>query len=241
MIAPEELEQWVVSNDERFLVVNKPGMVVCHPSKRGPWSSLVGAAREYLGVERLHMPFRLDRETSGVVVFVKHQDLASQLQRAVMQRRFSKAYLAVLEGTLPSAATVNQPIGRAENARVWLRQAVRADGAASETFFEPMRHGGGRTLVRVVPTTGRLHQIRVHAAWLGHPVTGDKLYGPDEGLFLEFIRDGFTERLARALPLPRLALHALEVRFDAGDEYVFRAPMAGDLADFCRQCGLLEA
>ena len=71
MIEPGELRSWIIHDDDRLLVVNKPGDVVCHPSKHGPWSSLVGAAREHAGLGTIHLVFRLDRETSGVVVLAK--------------------------------------------------------------------------------------------------------------------------------------------------------------------------
>src|SRR5258708_4691465 len=71
MIAPEELRSWIVHEDARLLVVSKPGDVVCHPSKDGPWSSLVGAAREHTQLPTMHLVFRLDRETSGIVVLAK--------------------------------------------------------------------------------------------------------------------------------------------------------------------------
>jgi 23S rRNA pseudouridine1911/1915/1917 synthase len=84
-----------------------------------------------------------------------------------------------------------------------------------------------------------LHQIRVHAAWLGHPVAGDKIYGPDETLFLEFIERGFSERLAAALPLRRQALHAARVVFrPEGEEWRFEAPLTEDLRSFCERAGL---
>ena len=67
MIVPEEVPKWIVNEDERLLVVDKPGDVVCHPSKAGPWSSLVGAAREYTGLPTMHLVFRLDRETMKTI------------------------------------------------------------------------------------------------------------------------------------------------------------------------------
>ena len=235
-IEPDELESWILQNDDRLLVVNKPGLVVCHPSKHGPWSSLVGACREYLGVERLHMPSRLDRETSGVVVLAKDAALGSALQKAIQLREVSKTYLAILEGRLAEPVTVEQPIGKDTGSEVVVRRWVTPDGAASTTAFEPIESNGAYTLVRIRPLTGRLHQIRVHAAWLGHPVAGDKLYGPDQRLFLEFIAEGFTRNLASKLPLRRQALHAsqLEFRLESGT-MTFDAPLAADLAEFHRQ------
>gem|GEM_PF-6287055 len=79
LIAPEELPAWIIYEDVRLLVIDKPGDVVCHPSKAGPWSSLVGAAREYTGLPTMHLIFRLDRETSGVVVLAKDPVMAESI------------------------------------------------------------------------------------------------------------------------------------------------------------------
>src|SRR5580704_15287924 len=100
LIDPADFRSWILHEDEHLLVVNKPGDVVCHPSKAGPWSSLVGAAREYLGLPTMHLVFRLDRETSGVVVLAKDAATASRLQVAMQKRRVGKSYLAVLTGEL---------------------------------------------------------------------------------------------------------------------------------------------
>src|SRR5215212_2739562 len=111
MISPEEVTNWVVYEDERLLVVNKPGDVVCHPSKAGPWSSLVGALREHSGLETVHLVFRLDRETSGVVVLTKDSATASRLQTAMQKRKVGKVYLAILIGELAAPVTVDQALG----------------------------------------------------------------------------------------------------------------------------------
>lgn len=242
MITPEELQSWIIQDTSDLLVVNKPPLVVCHPSKQGPWSSLIGACRAFLGVERLHMPSRLDRETSGVVVFAKDRATASRLQKAAEQRRVRKTYWAILCGTLRERCEVSRPIARDPDAEFASRQRVVEEGGyAAVTEFEPVDWGGGYTLARVRPRTGRLHQIRVHASWMGHAIVGDKLYGPDPSLMLEYAKQGFTARLAAALPLNRHALHAAEIVFpgDHGEE-VFRAPLAEDLVQFCRDKMHLE-
>ncbi|HWR53905.1 MAG TPA: RNA pseudouridine synthase [Bryobacteraceae bacterium] len=239
LITPEELRSWVVEETPEIIAVNKPGLVVCHPSKHGPWSSLIGAAREHFGLERLHMPSRLDRETSGVVVLAKDHKTASRLQRAAERRRVRKTYYAILTGELTESRTVKEPLARDQTAAFFGRQAVAADGRPAETEFVPLAAASGFTFARVHPNTGRLHQIRVHAAWMGHAVAGDKLYGPDPGFMLEFIREGFTARMGAALPFRRHALHAAEIVFSTvrGDE-TFCAPLARDMADFCARIGL---
>ncbi|MBI5086145.1 MAG: RNA pseudouridine synthase [Acidobacteria bacterium] len=235
LITETELRSWIIDENDDLLAVNKPGLVVCHPCKHGPWSSLIGACRELTGLPVLHMPSRLDRETSGVVVLAKNHSTGSLLQCAIQNRRVAKSYTSILCGELREAVVVDQPIGRATGSAVYLKQAVRADGQPARTHFTPLETRAGYTLARIQPESGRLHQIRVHAAWLGHPVAADKLYGPDETLFLDFIRDGFTGRLPEMLPMHRQALHASELVFHLlGGPLRFEAPLAPDIAGFWR-------
>jgi 23S rRNA pseudouridine1911/1915/1917 synthase len=242
MIAASEVPTWIVYEDPRLLVVNKPGDVVCHPSKAGPWSSLVGALREYAGLPTVHLVFRLDRETSGVVVLAKDAKMASRLQTAMMERKVGKSYLAVLSGELGAPVTVNQPLGDDVTSPVFVKSAVVADGLGGRsavTHFTPLKVTGGFTLARIVTETGRKHQIRAHAQWLGHSLVGDKIYGPDARLYLEFIDHGWTEQLATQLLLPRQALHCAEIDLrPAGLPHVFAAGMAPDLNAFCAAHGL---
>jgi 23S rRNA pseudouridine1911/1915/1917 synthase len=232
IVTPEEFASWIVANSAELAVVNKPGGVVCHPSKHGPWSSLAGSAREYFGLPTIHMPFRLDRETSGVWLAIKNRELASEIQKAVEQRLVRKSYLAILEGRLSDPVTVDRPIGRDLASSVWTKQRVvePPEGQPALTRFEPLESRERYTLARVVPATGRLHQIRVHAAWLGHPVVGDKVYGADETLYIEFIERGFTRRLAETLPLRRQALHCESVELPGFGSW--SAPLAADLAEW---------
>lgn len=239
MIEPNELRGWILHEDEHLLVLDKPGDVVCHPSKAGPWSSLVGAAREYTGLPTMHLVFRLDRETSGVVVLAKDAGTASRLQQAVHRRRVGKRYRTILTGELREAVTVDQPLGDDTASPVFIKTTVRADGRPAVTHFTPESSAGGFTLAAVVTETGRKHQIRAHAQWLGHSVVGDKIYGPDDRLYLEFIDRGWNEALEKQLLLPRQALHCAEIDLSAtGVAGVFRAPLALDMRDFCVNRGL---
>jgi 23S rRNA pseudouridine1911/1915/1917 synthase len=228
-----ELASWILHEDERLLVVDKPARVLCHPSKHGPWSSLIGACREYTGLETLHMPSRLDRETSGVVVFAKDREMGSILQTAIEHRRVKKRYRAILKGTLGAPITIDRPIGRDGTGAVHIRQWVRPDGAPAVTEFMPLETCRGYTLVDVKPHTGRMHQIRVHAAFMGHPIVGDKIYGPDQQLFLDFIDRGWTPELAARLELPRHALQASRIEYEWPEgALAFEAPFASDLQTF---------
>lgn len=239
-ITPEELRSWITYEDERLLVLNKPGDIVCHPSKDGPWSSLCGASREYLGGGGLvHLIFRLDRETSGVVVLAKDSDMARQLQMAAQERRYAKIYLAILTGELAAETVVDQPLGPDYSGQVAIKNCVVpvGQGQTAITRFTPLVARGGFTLARVLTETGRKHQIRAHAQWLGHWLVGDKIYGPDQKLFLQFIETGWTPALAEKIFLPRQALHCAEIDLTlAGHEQVFRAALPEDLRAFVKQC-----
>ncbi len=235
LIEPSELPSWVVLNTPDVLVFNKPGWVVCHPSKAGPWSSLAGAVREWTQSDRSHLVSRLDRETSGLVIFAKHRKSARALQMALQEQRVTKTYWVLLTGILTAPVKVDQPLGPHGLDPVVARVAVRNTGPrqSAVTVFTPLFSGNGYTLAEVRPLTGRKHQIRAHAEWLGHPVAGDKIYGGDSGLFLEFCSAGWTPRLAATLPLRRQALHAAEMDFLEGPR--FRAPLAPDMASFARE------
>jgi 23S rRNA pseudouridine1911/1915/1917 synthase len=238
MITREEFAGWVVHENERVLVVNKPALVVCHPSKDGPWSSLVGAAREFTGLPRVHLVFRVDRETSGVVVLAKERTLASALQTAVEQRRVAKRYLAIVHGELAGPREVDVPIGPDLGSVVVAkrRAAPAPEAQSARTLFRPLACGGGFTVVEAVPITGRTHQIRAHAEWLGHRVVGDKIYGPSPACFLEFIEGGWNESLAQRLLLNRQALHCARVEFQlATGPLAFAAPPTPDLVAFARE------
>ncbi len=247
LITGDELRGWVLEEDGEVVAFDKPGDVVCHPSKAGPWSSLAGAVKAGLGLEKAHLVFRLDRETSGVVLFAKTERAASRLQRAMQEGRIRKTYLAVLMGELrveggpgvggeAGELLVDQPLGDDERSPVFVKTCVRADGRASRSRFRPLVTGGGFTLAEVRIETGRKHQNRAHAQWLGHGVVGDKIYGPDARCYLEFIDGGWTPALAERLLLPRQALHCarIELRGNAAGlgAQGWRAPLAADLRAF---------
>lgn len=244
LIEPAQLASWILLQNQDVIVINKPGWVVCHPSKSGPWSSLVGALREYLGLDTLHLVTRLDRETSGVVVVALHALAARRYQMAMQNRRVEKIYLTLLEGTLAQAITCAAPLIRDDKSEVAVKRRVanvNEPGAEeAQTRFIPLATKNNLTLARVEPVTGRTHQIRVHAAHLGQAVAGDKLYGPDPSLYLEFARQGWTQRLSEMLPLRRQALHAAQLRFKDDGLGDFHAPIPADLAEFARQRAGLE-
>lgn len=229
---------WIVFEDDALLILNKPGWLVCHPSKDGPLSSLVGAVRIHTNCDKLHLVARLDRETSGLVIIAKRPSVARKFQMAIQERKVEKEYLAILEGTMEKGVKVSQSIAHRPNGLVKIKNHVSDDRTAKSavTVFEPLLNNENYTLARVFPETGRKHQIRVHAEWLGHFVVGDKIYGKDESLYIEFIEQGWTERLNKNLAMKRQALHCHKYHFHFADELItFEAPLAEDMDLFCQK------
>jgi 23S rRNA pseudouridine1911/1915/1917 synthase len=134
--------------------------------------------------------------------------------------------------------------GKHQKSEIWLKQVIHPAGTPAQTEFRVERRftrlgaPGGRALsanrfalVRTIPLTGRTHQIRVHLASIGHPIVGDKIYGPDEQLYLRFIETGWTRELERQLLLPRHALHSAKLTIDG--EMEWESALPADLARFC--------
>ena len=144
-----------------------------------------------------------------------------------------------MTGELTGPVTVDQPLGDDEGSVVYFKAGVRPDGRPSVTHFTPLSVEGGFTLARVVTETGRMHQIRAHAQWLGHSLVGDKIYGPDDRCYLAYLDHGWTPALEEKLLLPRQALHCAEIDLrKAGLDRVFSAPLPEDLRAFCAARGL---
>jgi len=229
----------VIHEDEELLVVHKPAGLVCHPTKGDVYSSLISRLRLYRAGAPVYLVNRLDRETSGVTVAAKTAEVAGELGRLFESRAVAKTYEAIIEGamTVPELE-IDAPLGRLEGAAVAIQDGVRPDGAPSLTRVEmigPIARGEGErfTHVRVVPRTGRKHQIRIHLAHVGHPVVGDKIYGGDPGRYLRFIMGQLTEEDRRALRLEHQALHAAELRFQwRGKDWQFRSAAEPEFVRF---------
>lgn len=184
--APEEIPLEVVYEDDDLVVINKPAGMVVHPApghqsgtlvhallgRGGEWSAAGGATRPGI----VH---RLDRGTSGLIVVARsdasHRALASQLS----SRTLSRTYLAIVRGTVKTqAGELEGPIGRHPKDRK--RMAVVEGGRYARTRYEVVERKQTHTLLRCDLDTGRMHQIRVHCAAMGHPVAGDAEYGGRE-------------------------------------------------------------
>lgn len=209
--------------DEDLLVVNKPPHLAVHPCA-GSWDDSLGARLVHYyrstGQEGLdfHPVHRLDKGTSGLMVVAKHPAAQHALTAALHSGGFHREYLAVCEGCpSPAAGTVDAPISRTDYS--YIRQEVRPDGKRAVTHYETIQTGKEFSLLRLVLETGRTHQIRVHMAWLGHPLAGDFLYGteaPDlisrpalHSARLELTQPFTGERLAFDAPLPDDMAHLM--------------------------------
>ncbi|MBL6765600.1 MAG: RluA family pseudouridine synthase, partial [Verrucomicrobiae bacterium] len=206
--------------DEALLVLNKPAGLVCHPTKGDERSSLVGRLRLAYGADhKVHLLNRLDRETGGLVLLAKGDVAARELRRVLEGGQITKEYAAIVAGW-PEAddGSMEGPVGLAEASEVAIRRGVRADGKRARTDYSVARRferpEGRFALLDLMPRTGRTHQIRVHLAALGHPIVGDKIYGPDERLFIHFTRRELTGEQRASLLLPCQALHARRLSFE---------------------------
>ena len=235
----------IVAEREDFIVVEKPPFLLVHPSKPTGARTLWGELRHLLAFEianggQVSIVNRLDRETSGLVLVAKSSGAARRFGLMMQEQRIAKEYLAIVRGWPEwDSKPVEAPLARQgahESSVIWLKQAVHPAGAPARTDFQVeqrLTHGatGDRfSIIRAAPRTGRTHQIRVHLASLGHPIVGDKIYGPDERLYLQFIETGWTPELARRLLLPRHALHSAALEIESGERWT--SPLPPDLARF---------
>ncbi len=225
-----------------WLAVDKPPGIVVHPVNRIRENSLIRILRRQEGREPLRLVHRLDRETSGVLLVAESSSAASVLSRAFMNREVDKEYLALVDGVLrEDAGRIDLPIGDAVGSRVHVRREA-GRGQPAQTAWTVERRFADRTLLRVVPETGRRHQIRVHLAHIGHPILGDILYGRSDDDYLTLVRDGRDVRQEQDGPLRQL-LHCsrLVFRDPAGERVEVAAPLPADfgaqsLAQTARDC-----
>ena len=225
-IAPEAIPLTVVYEDADVLVIDKPAGLVVHPAPGHAGGTLVNALLAHTSDLSLHgdirpgIVHRLDKDTSGLLVVAKTDSAHAALVRQHQARTMQKEYLALVLGTpTPATGLIDAPIGRHPRERK--QQAVIPEGRAARTRYTIERAYGHLTLLRARLETGRTHQIRVHFAFIGHPIVGDPVYGRR------------AAREAKAFGLHRQFLHATRLGFTlptSGAWREFDSPLPPDLA-----------
>jgi 23S rRNA pseudouridine1911/1915/1917 synthase len=226
----EDISLDIVYEDEHLLVINKPAGLVVHPAAGHAAGTLVNAVLNYApeveNLPRAGIVHRLDKDTSGIMVvarsLIAHTSLVDQLQTRTMGRE----YEAVVVGTLTGGATVDAPVGRHPRERK--KMAVVPTGKAAVTHYRLLERFAAHTHVRCKLESGRTHQIRVHMAYVKHPLVGDPAYGGRLRL-----PKGTTEELREALAaFNRQALHARRLTLnhpDSGETLSWEAPLPDDM------------
>lgn len=234
-----------MDENEDFLLVDKPPHLMVHPSVPGNPPTLLDGLQALCAYElicggQLSLINRLDRETSGIVLVAKHRAAARDLSKAMERREFRKFYHAIVWGwPEEDDFVVDGPLlrkGGIEPSPIWVKQMVHPEGKESRTRFEvesrferTTSNGVRFSVLRCYPITGRMHQIRVHAAFSGHPIVGDKIYGPDEKCYLDFIETGWTGALESRLLMNRQALHASGLGWRENE---WKCDLPADMRDF---------
>lgn len=228
-LIPEAIPLAIVYEDSDLLVIDKPAGIVVHPAPGHPSGTLVNAILAHVsdlagvgGELRPGIVHRLDKETSGLIVVAKHDRAHAHLAAQLKDRRMDKRYIALVDGApATESGTIEAPVGR--DPKKPQQMAAIASGRPAITHFRVMRRYGKHTLLECKPVTGRTHQIRVHLAALGCPVSGDRTYGRNQP----------------SVPLERHFLHAarLTLTLPSGLERTFESPLPEELEHALRQIG----
>lgn len=233
----------VIDESPDWLVVDKPAPLIVHPTNPHGEPTLLDGVRRLLACDlacgaKPAVVNRLDRETSGLVVFAKHYQAARELGIRFERREVAKEYLAVVCGWPERDAwSCDEPILRAGEIApgpIWVLQQTHPTGKPCRTSFRVERRfsrpEGRFSLLRCFPETGRMHQIRVHLTHCGFPIVGDKIYQHGGSGYLEWMRTGWTPSLQRKLLIPRQALHACKLQLRWQDRNLcWDAPLPADL------------
>jgi 23S rRNA pseudouridine1911/1915/1917 synthase len=225
-LIPEAIPIEIVFENDDLLIVNKPAGMVIHPATGHTAGTLVQAVLAHTpdlegvgGEQRPGVVHRLDKDTSGLILFAKNDKAHRWLQNQFRSRQVEKAYLALVDGAPPTPrGRIEANIGRdpAHRKRMAVLSAGKGRPAVSE--YTTLKSYPAHTLLEVHPITGRTHQIRLHLAFIGCPVAGDRIYG----------------RSKLSLPLPRQFLHAIRLSICLpGEEQprTFEAPLPAELQE----------
>ncbi|HEY8586516.1 MAG TPA: 23S rRNA pseudouridine(1911/1915/1917) synthase RluD [Rhodanobacter sp.] len=228
---PQAIALDVVHQDEHLLVLNKPAGLVVHPGAGNPDGTLMNALLHYdaklAELPRAGIVHRLDKDTSGLMVVARTLPTYTALVDLLSRHEVERQYEAVVLGTMVAGGTVDQPIGRSMGDR--LRQSIRdeEDGKRAVTHYRLRERFRAHSLLQCQLETGRTHQIRVHLAYVGHPLVGDPLYGGG----LKLPKRASPELAATLRSFRRQALHAEKLSFihpASGEEMSFSAERPAD-------------
>ena len=173
MPVPHEMDIEICYEDEDIIVLNKPPLLPVHESRNHIGDTLSNFVAFHLGEDTsFRAVFRLDRDTSGLVLVAKHELAASKLAGKI-----KKDYYAVVEGEIKEGGRIDLPIARCGDSII--KRRVDENGERAKTNYQPISQKNSNTLLKINLETGRTHQIRVHFSHLGHPLLGDDLYGGD--------------------------------------------------------------
>jgi 23S rRNA pseudouridine1911/1915/1917 synthase len=249
-VEPEPIPLRIVFENGDLLVIDKPAGMVVHPAAGHQRGTLVGAvlahAPEVGEVGELERPgivHRLDKDTSGLIMVAKNAAAQRTLQDAFARRTAEKTYLALVEGRPPTAeGRIETPIGRDPTHRQRMAVVPPSRGRAAVTLFHTRGKFENHTLLEVHPLTGRTHQIRVHLAYIGCPVAGDKVYGrpsPPTPLPAHPVRRGAGRgEEGEGGKAKRQMLHAWRLKITLPGESaprVFEAPLPEDFLEMLEQ------
>lgn len=204
-----ELKADIVFENENMVIFNKPSGMPVHPSVRHRRDTLANLFAHLYPHLTFRSVNRLDKDTSGLCLTAKDPYSAN-----LLQKKCRKVYFAAAEGIITESGVIDAPIARERESII--TRCVRSDGQRAVTRYEPIMHGRGHTLLKIDLETGRTHQIRVHFAYIGHPLAGDELYGGSR----EFIGRQALHCGKMILRLP-----------NSNTETEFSAPLPNDIRD----------
>jgi len=226
----QELPLDIVYEDDDIIVINKPRDFVVHPGAGTPDGTVLNALLFHYPpiaeVPRAGIVHRLDKDTTGLMVVAKNVPVQTRLVRELQKRNITREYEAIAIGKMTAGGMIDKPIGRHSTKRTLM--AVSPMGKPAVTHYRVAEHFREHTRIRLRLETGRTHQIRVHMAYLQHPLLGDTAYGGRAR-----IPKGATEELTDMIrSFDRQALHAVMLKFKhptTGEEVEFHAPVPDDM------------